>query len=191
MWWRMNANKPLRYQLPGDVGEVLLSASALAHFRKRRQLKCLSKEAGGQLFADLSIPGRITVLEATGPRSTDRCSVFSYRPDRTAERLEIADRYKRGLHFVGDWHTHREDNPRPSSTDIRSMAEMFRESGHSFPGFLMVIVGRKDGPEALYVSYHSGHGWTRLDPSEFHQASTQANTEDFLRSNELGHGANR
>jgi integrative and conjugative element protein (TIGR02256 family) len=151
----MIAPTQLRYVLPGSVSEIEFAAVVLSHFRRHRQLRMLSREAGGQMFADLSTAGVIKIVEATGPRKTDRRSLFSYHPDRTAERLEIVDRYQRGLHFVGDWHTHWQDFPVPSGTDNRSMKEMVCDSNHASPGFLMVIVGRTDSAEGLHVSYHT------------------------------------
>lgn len=155
---------PLSFVLPDDLGSLVIEAAALLHFRKNVQRNYLAKEAGGQLFAQVSDPKRIMIVHATGPRVTDRRSVFSYKPDRNAERLEIADFYKRGLHFVGDWHTHPQRYPSPSGTDNQSMREMVRLSTHDFAGFVMIVVGRAQFPEGLHVSLHGRKRSSRLVP---------------------------
>lgn len=146
----------LVYQLPGSLGILELSEDVLAHFEANKQRGWLSCEAGGQLFAKIDDSGGgIRVLGVTGPRPTDRRSVFGYVPDRAAERAEIFEYYSRGLHFVGDWHTHRQPKPLPSSTDQASMRDMVRQSAHDLAGFIMIIVGQGNFPDGLYVSFHS------------------------------------
>lgn len=91
------------------------------------------------------------------PLSEDRdASQTLYVPDRKLEQAEIAERHRRDLHFVGDWHTHREPCPRPSRTDLRSIAESVRRSKHGLNGFLLVIVGQADPPAGLFVSVSDG-----------------------------------
>lgn len=145
----------LLFRLPGSLGVLEITAEALAHFDANKQRRCTSREAGGQLFAVFDDKHFMRIMEATGPRRTDRRSLFGYEPDRVAEKAEIADYFARGLHFVGDWHTHRQAVPRPSATDERSMRDLVRNSYHDLPGFIMVIVGQKEFPEGIYVSFHS------------------------------------
>ena len=44
--------------------------------------------------------------------------------------------HAKGLHFVGDWHTHPEAVPTPSSSDIRTIKEAVAKSRHHLHGFL-------------------------------------------------------
>jgi len=146
-------------------GKLVVRSGVVAHFDRYRQRRCFSKEAGGQLFATLTQPDLIDINDISGPRPTDKRSFYEYVPDRAAEKVEIAERYNMGLHFVGDWHTHAQDVPRPSGTDSNSMQQMVRLSSHALPGFLLVIVGRDPFPDGLYVSLHTKSGWTRLKPT--------------------------
>ncbi|MGZ8416477.1 MAG: Mov34/MPN/PAD-1 family protein [Methyloceanibacter sp.] len=95
---------------------------------------------------------------ATGPRLTDRRTRCSFRPNRPSERREIECFFDKGLHYLGDWHTHPQARPRPSGTDIESMSEMVRQSRYELEGFLMVIVGTSELPEGLWVSLHRAGG---------------------------------
>jgi integrative and conjugative element protein (TIGR02256 family) len=102
------------------------------------------------------------VEQATGPRRSDSRSRFSFRPNRSAERREIEERFREGLHYLGDWHTHPEPTPEPSPTDIESMQEMVLASRHELPGFIMMIVGTAPTPVGFSVSLHYGRGgWRR------------------------------
>lgn len=141
----------------GESGQVIaLQASVLLKFQKSRQRRWWQPESGGQLFARIS-GARIVVEEATGPRRTDRRTRTSYIPDRAAEQREIDSRSPKGLHYVGDWHTHPEALPRPSSIDISSIAESVQASTHRLNGFLLVIVGEADPPDGLHVLVHDGY----------------------------------
>jgi len=140
----------------GGTGQVLiLTDSVLSRFERHRQTRWFHREAGGQLFSDLD-GHDIVVQEATGPRSADWRSRFSYRPDRLAERREIKRKHAAGLHFIGDWHTHPEGRPKPSASDLQSIAECVSASVHELNAFVMVIVGQLPWPEGIHVSLHDG-----------------------------------
>ena len=142
--------------LVGQSGQRLeFSPQVLAHFAINRQTRFWQREAGGQLFARFSDEG-VHVVEATGPRPTDRRSRLRYEPDRRAEQNEIDVRFPQGLHFVGDWHTHPEVMPTPSDVDVQSTSDGVRRSSHCLHAFVMVIVGRGSFPESLYVSVNDG-----------------------------------
>jgi len=140
----------------GVSGEtIVLTDQIVDHFKKHRQHRPWRREAGGQLFAHFRA-GEILVKEATGPRPTDRRGRAYYKPDRRAERREILDRFKSGLHYVGDWHTHPSELPEPSWTDVRNINECFAKSHHELNGFILVIVGTAPAPCGLRVSIHDG-----------------------------------
>jgi len=145
--------------LSGQV--IVLTDGVLTHMAVNRQIRRSHAEAGGQLFARFS-DIKIVVEEATGPRATDLRTRTSYVPDRAAEQQEIVERHARGLHYVGDWHTHPDSIPKPSPRDLASMAECVIKSTHALNGFLLVIVGQADGPAGLHVSVHDDQGCYRL-----------------------------
>ena len=149
----------------GESGEILrLSDDVLRRFCQHRQVKIWQKEAGGQLFAKFD-GHLVDVIEATGPRPTDRRTRTRYEPDKNAEQAEIDLRFPSGLHFIGDWHTHPEDIPSPSGLNLHSTADSFQRSKHGLDAFLLVIVGRGDFPRALYVSFQDKRTLHTLCPS--------------------------
>lgn len=153
----------IAFPIGTSAQRLVLSGNVLAYFEHYKQTRWWQREAGGQLFARVE-DGWIEVVEATGPRRTDRRSRTSYEPDRRAEQREIDERFPLGIHFVGDWHTHPEDIPSPSPVDLRSTAEGVRRSRHGLRAFVMVIVGRDTFPEALHVSMHDGSAQYILNP---------------------------
>lgn len=136
---------------------VVIRQPALAVFDAHRQRRCLSREAGGQLFAQVRADAwEITV--ATGPRSKDRRGRFSFWPHRPSEQEEIHDQHALGRDYVGDWHTHPEDVPRPSCADLTSITAVARRSTHHLPGFLLLLIGRSPFPDGLWASFHAVNG---------------------------------
>lgn len=134
----------------GGNERITFSAGAIAHMLAHRQLGAADAEAGGQLFARLSA-GRVDIEVATGPRPADRRARFYFAPSRTHERREIRDLHRRGLHYVGDWHTHPEPLPSPSSHDLRNIREIFTQSCHAYAGILIVIMGQLEPPAGIFV----------------------------------------
>lgn len=145
-----------------EVGSisVCIAPAVLATFHAHRQWRFYQREAGGQLFARVRV-NNWEIISATGPRSRDRRGRFSFWPHRPSEQEEIFQHHEMGLDYVGDWHTHPEDVPTPSSDDLSSIAEVVRRSTHHLPGFLLLIVGRKPFPSGLWASFHALSG-TRI-----------------------------
>lgn len=145
-----------RFQIGEITMTIEFSQAVIAHLRKHAQISPNSPEAGGQLFAKVSLDGTHWLVSvATGPRPTDKRSRFFFKPNRRSEQREINAEFEKGNHYVGDWHTHPQQLPQPSASDTGSMVEMVQKSTHQLPGFLMVIVGTTAPPEGLWISMHS------------------------------------
>ncbi|MCP1174900.1 Mov34/MPN/PAD-1 family protein [Ralstonia chuxiongensis] len=132
-------------------GEVIFSAGCLAVFESFQQKKVSSAEAGGQLFGVFTEPRSVRVSVATGPSRGSLRSRFSFHPNRAAEKREIESFHQRGLHYLGDWHSHPEPRPSPSLSDENKMMQIFGASHHDLNCVLMVIVGTSEFPDALWV----------------------------------------
>lgn len=146
-------------------------------FCEMKQTQDSSPEAGGLLFAEIEIP-RIRVVKATQPSLMDSRSRFGIHFSKKRRAAEIKRQFRKGLHFVGEWHTHPELNPSPSPLDISSMAELFSLSKHQLNYFIMVIVGNSEAELNLWVSLHDSCTYHRLaspttKPSEENGVSVQ------------------
>lgn len=139
-----------------------LTEECLATLHRRRQLGVGDLECGGQLFAEIS-HGEVAVVLAT--EVTARRGRFFFLPDRKRENAEISAQFESSLHFIGDWHTHAEDAPTPSSLDTTKIIDVFRKSDHDLPWFLLVIIGRAPFPKGLYVGVVDDHGIEQARPT--------------------------
>lgn len=151
------------YPLGQDGQTLNFADAALAHFKRHRQIRANQVEAGGQLFASIA-GSAVTVQIATGPRRGDQRSPTAYVPNRRAENKEIARMFDRGLHYVGDWHTHRECRPVASYLDAQSIHEIFRRSRHQLAGMVIAIVGIELPPAGLLVAITNGRILHTLSP---------------------------
>ena len=147
----------------GQSGQVLyITEQVLDHFSLFRQKTFYDKEAGGQLFVRKSRKDLYLEL-ATGPRPSDKRSRTSYIPDMKESQREINEQYERGLHFIGNWHTHPENKPSPSGIDVDTMKQCFCTAKQELlVGLILIIVGKNDFPEGLHVSVHDGENWYGL-----------------------------
>jgi integrative and conjugative element protein (TIGR02256 family) len=162
----------LRYRIGKSNQFLNLSADVLRHFANHRQSKAALPEAGGQLFARLK-DEEISVVAATGPRSTDRRGRTSYTPDRHAEQSEINEFHADGLHYIGDWHTHPAAVPVPSGVDIGSILDTANRSTHDLNGLILIIVGTDPFPLGLRVSLYDGLNELVLEPIDAEGKKTE------------------
>jgi len=149
--------KELKFDIGQSSQRLVLSRPVLRHFQKYQQKRASLPEAGGQLFARLSALPEVIIDHATGPRRSDFRTRTIYVPDRLAEQPEIDYWHRKGLHYVGDWHTHPEPIPHPSRDDTESIRESFVKSKHTLHGFLLIIVGTAPFPNGLYVSLNNAN----------------------------------
>jgi integrative and conjugative element protein (TIGR02256 family) len=121
--------------------KVRVEKKVYDHIFSYRQTSVKSQEAGGQLFA--VIDGASIILKlATGPHQKDIRTLFGFLPNRENEQKIINKQYSKGLHYVGDWHTHYEENPSPSFEDLNSMQESFLLSKHDLNWLILIIIGK-------------------------------------------------
>lgn len=140
----------------GTSGQSLVfTRPVIDHMCHHRQRRWFRAEAGGQLFAHIS-ETQVVIESATGPRRSDWRTRYGYCPNRSAEQAEILENFARGMHYVGDWHTHPEKLPTPSGIDLKSIAECVKKSKHQLTGFVHVIVGQADPPLGWCVLIHDG-----------------------------------
>jgi integrative and conjugative element protein (TIGR02256 family) len=140
----------MQFNLPGSEQRLIFTGAVLSFMDNYRQTTLRRPEAGGQLFAKIT-PKLIVVAAATGPHRKDIRSRFSFIPNKKRLTTEIQTHFLKGLHYVGDWHTHPQDIPKPSSLDIHSMRKSFSLSKHSLEHFLIVIIGKAPPPSKIWV----------------------------------------
>jgi len=170
--WRSRLMPMLKVPIGASGQTFVFSRRVLKLFEDCRQTAPGVPEAGGQLFAKLA-GNQIRIQQATGPRPSDERGRAHFVPDRLAEQGEIARMHKDGLHYIGDWHSHPDEYPSPSTTDIRSIRECVLRSRHELNGFVMVVVGTGPVPQSLHISIHDGSIHSVLKSSEAERRETK------------------
>jgi len=146
--------------LPECSQRVVIMNRALEHMARYRQLSWYSREAGGQLFGTVS-SSEVVVLTATGPYRGDQRRRTSYRSNPEAAQRSIDEQAGEGHLYLGEWHTHPEDRPNASGTDVDAMAKLQRASSTRLTNLLMVIQGRASGERGVALHSFGVDGLTR------------------------------
>lgn len=62
--------------------------------------------------------------------------------------------------YIGEWHTHPEDNPTPSAIDYNSIKDNYQTASLVVPFLLMIIVGTK----SFHISIYNGDKFVKVEP---------------------------
>ena len=125
-----------------------------ALMRNRRDNR--KPECGGMLFSNPSIDNVIIASSISLPTRFDLSGRFFFKPNKTASQKEIDNKFSQGLTYIGDWHTHPETRPSPSSKDIKTIKSVYKESTHNLNYFLIAIIGTSEKFENNYFALTDG-----------------------------------
>jgi integrative and conjugative element protein (TIGR02256 family) len=125
---------------------VKISASASRILNRFRQLHPNQTEAGGMLLGRL-IDGAedIVVDEVTVPVARDKRSRFSFFRVKDTAQKRVADAWAKSnqtRNYLGEWHSHPEDDPSPSGQDLSDWRRIVKESQFEQGSLVFLIVGR-------------------------------------------------
>ncbi len=141
-----------RYLDPESGLVVSIAPPVLQLFERSRQ-RLWQRERGGVLFAEsVGTDGHLEILDATAPHAHDRAGWNWLTLDHQRCLDEISDRFVRGLHFVGYWHTHPERIPSPSARDITVLQRNLLGGGVPLQKLIAVIVGTDRTAAGLCVA---------------------------------------
>lgn len=148
----------------GKSGQSLtISSNVLKFFRKHIQVRSNTPESGGILLAKFSLP-QIKIVSATEPGPHDKRQRCLFISDLRQRKNVVSKSFRKGLHFVGEWHTHPQNTPAPSTIDMQSMSDLFIKSSHELNFFVMIIVGNTTDELSLWISLHDAQEAHRLYP---------------------------
>lgn len=136
----------MKVSLPSG-GLVGFGQSAVEVLHRHRQVDAVSHEAGGMLLGRL-IDGSddIVVDEATEPTGADRRGRYFFNRARAAAQRYIDivwGRSKGTSVYLGEWHSHPEDDPSPSGQDEVNWRRITRKARYDQDFLIFVIVGRR------------------------------------------------
>lgn len=162
------SKQPVVGHLDESRQTLWIAPPALQHVSRHLQSASWATEAGGQLFGTIDAE-KICVMEASGPYAGDERSRYCYRSNPTAAQRAIDERHKRGLLYLGEWHTHAEDTPSASSLDDDAMRRLISSSQLNSNELLLLIVGLSRGTAGLAmwsVSSLTRHQWSLSESTE-------------------------
>ena len=136
---------PLSYQQKDDGPFILIRDEVLETIQKFRQDGDRDNEAGGILLGMRKAGGHIELVRATEPSEFDGRARYGFIRE-LAKHADVAhDAFiasKQLVHYVGEWHSHPEDQPSPSWIDKWEWKKLARLQQQS--PLAMIIVGIKD-----------------------------------------------
>lgn len=128
-------------------GELRISPVAVLAMQAHMQRHGWSPEAGGVLLGRLLLQGdHVVIEEVTVPGPHDRRSRFLFfRAERPAQAAvnEAWARSGGELNYLGEWHTHPEDDPSPSWHDRTDWRRLVTVQQYEQSSLFFVIVGRR------------------------------------------------
>ncbi|MBX0351295.1 MULTISPECIES: Mov34/MPN/PAD-1 family protein [Bacillus cereus group] len=130
------------YILPNEK-TLFIRPEAIAKMLKYRQDKSSSAEAGGILIGRILIENEHYIIDdVSEPMSTDkrsRCR-FSRKPEGHQEYFNsIWERENGCCFYLGEWHTHPEYVPTPSSVDRKDWDRLVRIDFENDALFFLIV----------------------------------------------------
>jgi integrative and conjugative element protein (TIGR02256 family) len=124
-----------------------ISDEAVAAINAHIQRRCWSPEAGGVLLGRLSVNSTDAVVdEATRPSRSDRRSRFRFFRAQPAAQAAVNDAWSRSggtVNYLGEWHTHPEDEPQASRIDLSEWRRLVRSQTYEQHSLFFLIAGRR------------------------------------------------
>ena len=128
--------------------DLIVPPSTASIFDQHRQ-RFFQKERGGLLFVDPQSPDGLTLIWATPPHTADRAGLFELSIDPQRGRDEIAIANRKGWRLIGYWHTHPQQVPALSGTDLASFRKLASRNPQHLPLPVAIIVGRSTLPDGI------------------------------------------
>ncbi len=147
----------LNYSLPRN-GVLVICDEVLKTFHRFRQSSVLSSESGGILVGKF-YENKTLIDKVTTPGAGDKRGVFFFHRHRGRAQAYVDEAFESsdGRHiYIGEWHTHRQRKPGPSSKDILEIERAFKRSRLNLRFMLVVIVGNLDTLGNIWVGYYDG-----------------------------------
>lgn len=132
--------------LRANGGAVEVSTASYTILTTHRQLRTADTEAGGVLLGRLIRDSNDVVVDTASPPSPeDRRSRFSFfRARKPAQHVVDSAWWESGqvVNYLGEWHTHPEDDPQPSCIDRRDWKKIVARASFEQEFLFFIIVGR-------------------------------------------------
>ncbi|TKG92894.1 hypothetical protein EYV94_18140 [Puteibacter caeruleilacunae] len=138
--------KTLRYILPND--KILqINSNVIRDLSKFKQSTTTSNESGGILLGRiLKNTNHLVIDEITTPTQYDIQRRNYFKRSKRPHQKIINKRWKESnqtQNYFGEWHTHAEENPSPSNTDLNDWKKRVIRDKLNLDFLISMIVGIK------------------------------------------------
>lgn len=119
---------------------------AILDFHKQR--KSNDNERGGIILGKIQ-DNNIIINRLSVPTELDKSSRYNFERHRLSAQIIIDYEFhnsSKKITYLGEWHTHPEDNPSPSQTDLKMIQQQI-SSNIIHTDFLILMI---QGRESLY-----------------------------------------
>lgn len=124
---------------------LVLSAEVLNILHRSMQRKQSDPESGGIILGKVTAEN-ILVQRLSIPTELDRRSRTNFERHRLSAQIIINYEYANSygqVTYLGEWHTHPEDHPSPSGTDIKMIRQQFTQNKIYTDFLILLIQGNK------------------------------------------------
>ncbi len=140
---------------------VHVTQSVLNILNQYRQTNKKQHESGGILLGQVCA-NNVYITKVSIPNEFDKSSRYSFVCDSKAAQVIINHEFinsNRKTIYIGEWHTHPENDPKPSIVDKKMIKSQFHNNKLSEPFLILLILGIK----SQYVSIYDGKKIRRVD----------------------------
>lgn len=125
--------------------KIKIGLRALSGMLDFTQHDATSREAGGVLLGRFLLEDdNVVVDHITIPTPADKRTRFRFFRSRSAHQKRISESWalSRGTcNYLGEWHTHPEDDPRPSAHDIENWKSKLANDQYDSKFLFFIIIG--------------------------------------------------
>jgi integrative and conjugative element protein (TIGR02256 family) len=125
---------------------IIIYKNVLEAIKKYRQLNLNDMESGGMLIGSITKDEKIVVInDMTFPLKEDIQNRYKFVRSTKHNQLlkEKWLKSEKTLMYLGEWHTHPQDNPEYSSQDYKNWKRLLRDSFTYIDYLIFIIAGRK------------------------------------------------
>ncbi|MDP1801489.1 MAG: Mov34/MPN/PAD-1 family protein [Bacteroidota bacterium] len=131
-----------------NKGKIKVSEFAHERMNKFKQEKPDLDEAGGVLLGRFIVDSKnIIIDDVTIPMIGDqRRRCFFFRSAKSHQKIIDSKWFKTNgtCNYLGEWHTHPENYPEPSNTDLQNWRKRMKEDKFTSRYLYFIIVGIKE-----------------------------------------------
>lgn len=148
-----------------DSNRILKVSRKVIKIFERYEQKEGCREAGGIILGYVA-KNYVEITDVTTPNRFDLRNFLTFVRAKIPAQLRIDKVWKKSSGtkvYLGEWHTHSELNPSPSSEDRQMISKTFQETLMEIDFLYLIIVGLKG---AYWLGKQTDKGLVRLDNFE-------------------------